>query len=177
MNTASPDRPRLVPSLALLLGLAASPLLQAEGWKEGATLPDLKGFGLSGTVPENLKGKVVLLDFWATWCGPCKASFPVMNELQKTYGTNGFVVIAISVDDKKADMEKHLAKNPVGFVTLHDSAQKVVAAADVATMPTSFLIDRTGKIRYVHTGFEPDKSKAEYAKQIDSLLKENAPKP
>jgi thiol-disulfide isomerase/thioredoxin len=177
MNTASPDRPRLVPALALLLVLAASPLLHAEGWKEGVTLPDLKGFGLGGTVPENLKGKVILLDFWATWCGPCKASFPVMNELQKTYGTNGFVVIAISVDDKKADMEKHLAKNPVGFVTLHDSAQKVVAAADVATMPTSFLIDRSGKIRYVHTGFEPDRSKAEYAKQIDSLLKENSPKP
>lgn len=177
MNSVSPDRPRVIPILALFFSLAASCGLQAAGWKEGADLPDLKTFGVTGSMPENLKGKVVLVDFWATWCTPCKASFPVMDELQKKYGTNDFVIIAISVDEKKSAMTKYLSKNPVAFTTLHDSAQKLVAAADVATMPTSFLIDRTGKIRFVHTGFEPDKTKSEYIRQIDSLLKETPPKP
>lgn len=167
MNSASPKRILL----ALALGLAAAPLLHAEGWKENTALPDLKTFGLTGPVPDNLKGKVVLVDFWASWCTPCKASFPVMDELQKKYGTNGLVVIAVSVDEKKSAMDKYLSKTPVSFTTLHDSAQKLVAAADVATMPTSFLVDRTGKIRFVHTGFEGDKTKAEYVRQIDSLLK------
>jgi len=157
--------------IALSIGLAAAPLLQAEGWKENSALPNLKNFGLTGSIPENLTGKVVLVDFWATWCTPCKASFPVMDELQKQYGTNGLVIVAVSVDEKKSEMEKYLKKNPVSFVTLHDSSQKLVAAADVATMPTSFLIDRTGKIRFVHTGFEGAKTKADYAKQIESLLK------
>lgn len=177
MNSASPDRSPLIPTLALLLALAAVPTVQAAGWKEGGTLPDLRTFGVTGAIPENLKGKVVLVDFWATWCPPCRASFPVMDELQKKYGTNGFVVIAISVDEKKSTMTKYLSKNPVAFTTLHDSAQKLVAAADVATMPTSFLVDRTGKIRFVHTGFEPDRTKSEYIRQIDSLLKETPPKP
>ena len=74
-------------------------------------------------------------------------------------------------------MDKYLSKNPVTFVTLHDSAQKLVAAADVATMPTSFLVDRTGKICFVHTGFDPDKTKAEYIQQIESLLKQTVPQP
>ena len=177
MNSVSPDRPRIIPVLTLWLTLAASSLLQAEGWKAGDSLPDLKTFGLTGAFPADLKGKVVLVDFWASWCAPCKASFPVMDELQKKYGTNGFVVVAISVDEKKAAMGKYLSKNPVAFVTLHDSAQKLVAAADVATMPTSFLVDRTGKIRFVHTGFEPDKTKAEYVQQIESLLKQPVPQP
>ncbi len=177
MNSVSPDRSRAIPALALFLGLAAASVLHAAGWKEGAALPDLKAFGVTGKIPENLKGKVVLVDFWATWCTPCKASFPAMDELQKKYGTNDFVVIAISVDEKKSAMTKYLSKNPVAFTTLHDSAQKLVAVADVATMPTSFLIDRTGKIRFVHTGFEPDKTKSEYIRQIGSLVKENSSKP
>lgn len=167
MNSASLNRSLV----ALVLGLAAAPLLHAEGWKEGSSLPDLKTFGLSGKLPDDLKGKVVLIDFWASWCTPCKASFPVMDELQKTYGTNGLVVIAVSVDEKKSAMEKYLKKSPVSFTTLHDSSQKLVTAADVATMPTSFLVDRMGKIRFVHTGFEGDKTKAEYVQQITSLLK------
>ena len=88
----------------VLLTLAAgcwtnfSPRAVAEGIKVGDTLPDLAAARLEGKLPDTFKGKVVLLDFWASWCDPCKASFPAMVELQKEYGPRGLVIIAVNVD-------------------------------------------------------------------------------
>src|ERR1035441_6006165 len=80
--------------------------------KIGDTMPDLASFKLEGNLPGPLKGKVVLLDFWASWCLPCAESFPVMDELQKKYGGR-LVIIAVNVDEKAANMKKFLEKHPV----------------------------------------------------------------
>lgn len=165
---------RLVLALALALAAAGVvPSLSAAapaGLKVGDPFPDLSAAKLEGQLPADLKGKVVLVDFWASWCGPCKKSFPVMEELQKKYGPRGFAIVAVSVDEKKEAMADFLKKNPVGFAVVRDAGQKLVAAANATAMPTSFLLDGTGKIRYVHEGFRGTETRKEYEHEIESLL-------
>ena len=131
-------------------------------------LPALGGFGLEGPLP-NLKGKVVYLDFWASWCGPCKISFPVLNQWQATLGAKGFTVLAVSVDEDAAAMRTFLTQTKATFPVVRDAAHKLVAAADVSTMPTAFLLDRAGVIRHVHSGFAKQDEAALLAK-INALL-------
>ena len=140
--------------------------------KVGEVFPDLASYQLEGKLPENRAGKVILLDFWASWCGPCKLSFPVMEELHKRYAAQGLLVIAVSVDENRADMAAFLKKQAPSFTVVRDSKQRLVAKASVDVLPGSFLLDREGKVRFVHTGFYGDKTKKEYEKEIETLLRE-----
>ena len=139
--------------------------------KVGDTLPDLAGFKLEGKLPESLKGKVVIVDFWASWCGPCKDSFPVMNDLQKKYGDQGLVIIAVNVDEVASDMQDFLKENKAAFVVVRDAKQKLVEIAGIPTMPGSFIIDETGKVRFAHSGFHGAETRKQYEQEIESLLK------
>jgi len=154
-----------------VLGLGLCLTAHAAALKAGDALPDLAQSKLEGKLPDDLKGKVVLLDFWASWCEPCKASFPVMEELQKHYGARGLVVLAINVDEKRADMEEFLKKNNVTFAVMRDAAQKLVAQAGISTMPSSFLIDTEGRVRFIHSGFRGEETRKKYEQEIESLLK------
>ena len=154
---------------ALAAALLAIPLLIA--WKTGDTLPKLDGFGLEGNVPA-LTGKVVLLDFWASWCGPCKKSFPELDKLQQAYADKGFLLLAINVDEKAASMETFLKEHPVGFAVVRDAQQKLVAAASVESMPTSILVDRKGVIRFQHVGFRGEETIKQLKAEIEKLLAE-----
>ena len=135
----------------------------------GATLPNLNGL-LPGAALPKTSGKVVLVDFWASWCAPCKASFPTMSRLQSKYGSKGLVVIGIGVDENAKDYQTFAAKNKVGFTIAHDSKQQAAAFFNPPTMPSSYLVDRSGKIRHIHKGFKGAKTEAEYTKEIEALL-------
>ena len=105
-----------------------------------------------------MKGKVVYVDFWASWCGPCRQSFPWMADLQRRYGPQGFEVVAINVDKKRADAERFLASTPAAFTVVYDPAGATPSAWDVRAMPSSYLIDRQGRVVHVDQGFrEMDK--------------------
>jgi thiol-disulfide isomerase/thioredoxin len=150
--------------------MAALTVSTAEaGWTVGTALPDLAACKLEGALPATA-GKVVLLDFWGSWCGPCKASFPALDALQKQYAKQGLIVLAVNLDEKPEAMHKFLKEHPVSFAVVRDAAQKLVKQADVQSMPSSFVIDRAGKVRFAHTGFYGDKTVAEYRTQIESLL-------
>lgn len=125
---------------------------------------------LAGKAPAT-SGKVVLVDFWASWCGPCKASFPAYNRLHRKYASKGLVIIGVGVDDDPAKHADFLSKNKASFATLHDSAKKNAAAYGPTTMPTSYLIDRKGVIRHVHSGFKGAKTEAAIDAEIEALLK------
>jgi peroxiredoxin len=153
--------------LGLLLGFTG----RAAELKVGDTAPDLLNCGLEGKLPDSLKGKVVLLDFWASWCAPCAQSFPVMDDLHRAYGERGLVIIAVSVDDQSSKMEAFLKKRPVSFSVVRDAGQKLVKTVGPSTMPSSYLIDRDGKVRFVHHGFHKDTTRKEYESEIESLLK------
>jgi peroxiredoxin len=98
-----------------------------------------------------------------------------MEELNKKYSSEGLTIIAVSVDEKSENMQRFLKSAKVSFTVVRDAQHKLVAAADIHGMPTSFLIDRSGKIRFIHSGFDRDETPREYAKEIEQLLKE--PKP
>lgn len=153
---------------ALLLGLnlatAAGPV------KEGDAFPDLSKFGLEGTLPDT-KGKVVLVDFFASWCGPCKESFPAMNDLQKKFGEKGFVILAINLDKKKSDMDDFVKAHPANFVIVRDGENKLVKEVKIATMPSSFVLDKDGKVKSAHHGFKGAESVKKYTEEIEALLK------
>lgn len=163
-------------AIAAVLHLTPHPLPAAQP-KAGETFPALADFALEGKLPGDLKGKVLLVDFFASWCAPCKASFPALNELQAKYSAKGFSVIAVNVDEKRADMEAFLKKHPAAFPVVRDAKQKLVATAQVETMPTSFLIDAAGRVRFVHSGYHGEETKAQYMREIESLLNPNPTKP
>ena len=154
----------LAAALAVVLFSAAAAQL-----KPGDTFPPFADFQLEGTLPD-LKGKVVLVDFCASWCAPCRASFPTMDGLHARYAGKGVVIIAVSVDEKRANLDAFLKRTPVQFAVVRDTQQKLVAAAQVEAMPTSFLLDRDGKVRFVHSGFKGRETKQQYEKELDSLL-------
>ena len=128
---------------------------------------------LAGELPKT-EGKVVLVDFWASWCAPCKASFPVLAKLHKEYAARGFAVVAVSVDEKAPAAVAFAKKFAPPFAALHDREGKLVQQVSVPTMPTSYLVDRNGRVRFVHAGFHGDTSERELRKEIEALLAEKS---
>jgi len=116
-----------------------------------------------------LRGQVVYLDFWASWCGPCRRSFPWMNEMQGRYGGSGFTIIAVNVDKKRPDAERFLQQYPAAFTVVFDPAGATPTAYSVPGMPTSYLIDARGNIVQVEQGFLDDR-RAALEGRIRSLL-------
>ena len=145
-------------------------LAVAAPLKEGDAFPDLTQFGLEGTVPD-IHGKVVIVDFFASWCHPCQESFPVMQELHQKYAGKGLIIIAINLDKNKADMDDFLKTHPASFVILRDAGNKLVSQVKIPTMPSSFLLDRTGKVHAFNRGFKGEETRTKYTEEIEALLK------
>jgi cytochrome c biogenesis protein CcmG/thiol:disulfide interchange protein DsbE len=155
-------------AVALLTLIQPAPALFAAG-RKGEAFPDLKAFGLEGEIPD-LAGKVVLVDFWASWCGPCRQAMPVMAALHKEYSPRGFVVLGVSIDESREDMEAYLKRDPMPFAIVRDPKGRLARSLGVAGIPTSFILDRSGKIHSKHEGFGGESSRKKYVADIESLL-------
>ena len=105
---------------------------------------------------EDLKGKVVYLDFWASWCPPCRKSFPWMNEMERHYSRQGLAVVAVNLDKDRALADKFLKEVPAEFTVAFDPEGTVADSYHVPGMPSSFIIDRTGRIQAIHIGFREE---------------------
>lgn len=132
--------------------------------------------GPTGTraAPLNLsayKGKVVYLDFWASWCAPCKLSFPYMERMTAVYSHGSFVVIAVNVDHSRERADAFLEQVGAGVPVVYDPKGEIARSFHVAAMPTSVLIGRDGRVRYVHQGFFQAKTD-EYQAHIEELINE-----
>jgi thiol-disulfide isomerase/thioredoxin len=119
------------------------------------------------------RGQVLYVDFWASWCGPCQLSFPFMNELQRAYGGKGLHVLAIDMDEKPADAARFLDRHPASFDIANGHNGQCAKDFGLATMPTSYLIDRKGTIRVVHQGFRAGDAEELKAK-LEALIAEGA---
>jgi cytochrome c biogenesis protein CcmG/thiol:disulfide interchange protein DsbE len=156
-------------ALALLAATWLAPLVHAAEAGQAApgfALPTAKG---ETVTLDKLRGKVVYVDFWASWCGPCRRSFPWMNEMQQKYGSRGFVVVGINVDKKRTDAERFLGQNPANFTVVFDETGATPAAYAVKGMPSSYLIDARGQVTFVERGFL-DEHKADLEQRIAALV-------
>ena len=106
-----------------------------------------------------LKGEVLYVDFWASWCPPCIQSFPFLTGLQQEYGERGLRVVGVNLDEKIVDAEKFLSDYPAGFTIVADLSKQCAKEFDVIAMPSSYLIDREGIVRYIHRGFRQGETK------------------
>lgn len=120
----------------------------------GAPAPSFDLPGDTGRISlDAYRGKLVYVDFWASWCGPCRKSFPWMSSLQQRYGGHGLQVVAINVDAKRGDAAAFLAKVPAGFTVAYDQDGATPRAYGIKGMPSSALIGRDGKLLWLHAGF------------------------
>jgi len=117
------------------------------------------------------KGKVIYVDFWASWCVPCRKSFPWMNEIQNKYADKNFTVLSVNLDAEAGFAEKFLQEVPAQFPIFYDPRGKVAKAFKLKGMPSSFIINKAGKIVSTHVGFTEEKKK-KYQQEILNLLAE-----
>ena len=155
----------------LVLVCSMFTLTAAEPPAVGQALPKLADLLPAAKLPATT-GKVVLVDFWASWCAPCEASFGCMGRLHEKYASKGLVIIGIGVDDEVANYQAFATKQKPAFTLVHDAAHKAAAFFNPPTMPSSYLVDRKGKIRFIHKGFKKATTEPEYTKEIDALLAE-----
>lgn len=132
------------------------------------SLPSLDG----GTVAlSELRGQVVLINFWASWCGPCRQEMPLLEQIYQRYENFGFTLLAVNVEPDPNSAQAWLEDTPVSFPVLLDKQNQVSKLYDVIAMPSTVLVDREGKVRYVHNGYEPG-YEDEYQNQIRTLIRE-----
>lgn len=141
-------------------------------WEKGDALPVLAGFELEGELPD-FAGQVTYIDFWASWCAPCKASFPEMERIYQDHQSKGFQVLAVSVDSSEKAMRRFLDRAAPSFTVVRDASQALVSDAGIEAMPTSFLVDRQGIIRAVHYGWRGEETVRKLESEIAELLAED----
>lgn len=148
------------PGPSLLLGLMLIAAILAIGSSRAAD---------STLNLDDYRGQVVLLDFWASWCVPCRRSFPWMNEMQQKYGGQGLVIIGVNMDANAEDAETFLRDYPAQFTIISDPGGALARHFEVEAMPSSYVIGRDGAVVATHMGFQVKKSD-EYEEQIRQVL-------
>ena len=173
MTTLSTSSFRRAARALFAVALAAGTTLATAATAVGSTAPDFTLRSLSGPNMrlQEQRGQVVLVNFWATWCGPCRKEMPHLNRIADKYKSSGLVMLGVNVDDDVRNAADVAAKLGVRFPVLLDTDKKVSRLYDLNSMPSTLVIDRSGRVRYVHRGYQ-DGYEDLYDKQIRDLLKE-----
>lgn len=154
------------------LGIFASTCLASSGLV-GEPAPDfaLKSAGGQNLRLSEYRGEVVMINFWATWCGPCRQEMPLLDELYDRYQRVGFRLLGVNIDDNRQQAMRMAEELDVSFPVLFDSDKAVSEQYRVEAMPVTVLVDRNGTVRYVHHGYQPGYEQ-HYLTEIRELLRE-----
>ena len=160
----------------LLVGLALSVCAATGLAASGLTGQMAPDFALKSSTGENLRlseyrGDVVMINFWATWCGPCRQEMPLLDELYTRYQRVGFNLLGVNIDDDSNRAMAMVQELGVNFPVLFDDRKEVSKLYDVGAMPVTVIVDRAGQVRYVHQGYKPGYENM-YLDQVRSLLRE-----
>jgi peroxiredoxin len=158
----------LVTTLLSLAAAAAGAAVTPQAPAPDFTLPSAEGRNLR---LQEQRGQVVLVNFWASWCGPCKVEMPHLNKLHDKYRASGVTLLGVNIDDDARHGAATAAKWGVKFPVLLDADKRVTKMYDLGSMPATVLIDRDGKVRYLHRGYR-EGMEAQYEAQIRELVKE-----
>ena len=140
--------------------------------KVGDSFPALDARELEGGALPVTTGKVTLIDFCASWCAPCKASFSTYAQLYAKYQPRGLIIVAVSVDENESAFTSFVKKEAPPFATLRDVAHQLVSQVKVPAMPTCYLLGRDGRVRFIHQGFHGAETDQKLRREIDALLAE-----
>jgi thiol-disulfide isomerase/thioredoxin len=164
MNKLNPLRTLLLVALVSLPALAVTPAGPAPQFK----LDSMAGKPVS---LDQYKGQVVMINFWASWCGPCRTEMPILEKLHAKYKPMGFTMIGVNVEPDSSLAANWLKTTPVTFPILFDTKSEVSKLYSVAGMPNTVIIDRKGNLRWLHRGYKPG-DENEYLDQIRALVRE-----
>jgi len=164
---------RMIRKFAAFALFAAALPLAASSSLNGQSAPDfsLKSFSGETLSLSTYKGEVVMINFWATWCGPCRQEMPILDELYSRYERAGFKLLGVNIDDDPNRAREMLTELGVSFPVLFDSEKEVSALYAVQAMPVSVMVDREGTVRYTHHGYRPG-YEDKYLDQIRELIRE-----
>ena len=154
--------------IVVLAGQILSPVSASDELAPDFTLADAAGRQVS---LGDLKGQVVMINFWASWCGPCRQEMPLLEQIHHKYQPLGFTLLAVNVEENSADGQAFLKERPVSFPVLYDPANGISKLYDVVAMPSTVLIDRKGNVRYLHHGYKPGYEN-DYIDQVRELSRE-----
>jgi thiol-disulfide isomerase/thioredoxin len=168
-NKISRSLPRLL--TACLISLVCVSLAGAAAVKGPAPNFTLKSLGGKNLKLSEMTGNVVLINFWASWCGPCREEMPLLNALHNKYAPLGFTVLGVNVEEDLDGAMRFLKNVPVDFPILLDNTNKVSKQYKVVAMPTTVVVDRDGNMRYLHEGYKPGDEK-KYRQMIKKLVRE-----
>ena len=121
--------------------------------------------------PRQYAGKVVVLDFWASWCEPCRRSFPWLNAMHDKYGSEGLVIVGVNLDMERTDAQRFLAEYPADFAIVYDQDQALAREYEVVAMPSSYVIGRDGQLAARHMGFKVKQQDEYEALLVEALRK------
>lgn len=158
------------------LGITAAVVMATSAVSAEQKQSSAPDFTLKSDAGENLRlseyrGEVVLINFWASWCGPCRQEMPVLSELHDKYRALGFTVLGVNVESDTSKARKLLRDLPVSFPVVFDSDSVVSKQYDVVAMPSTVLVDRDGNMRYLHKGYKPGLESV-YQQQVRDLIRE-----
>ncbi len=159
---------RILPLLLLCCSLGTAEAAAVPGPAPDFTLKSLSGKNLKLS---EMAGNVVLINFWASWCGPCREEMPLLNRLHNKYRPLGFTVLGVNVEEQ-SDMARGFLKDfPVDFPILLDNKNQVSKLYQVVAMPTTVVVDRDGKMRFLHKGYKNGDEK-KYRDMVKQLIRE-----